>query len=143
MIFSLTSSLASIVYLPTFFFKQNLKCSVLPTKTENGQAEKAPISQCYKKEKKKLSFPMPSQKPLKVSVLPLDFPGVSLFILLTSSYSLCFCYVHSLSTVCQLQRLTYRLTLFYLVYNKQKALGLKVCARAEPHHNWKHFLPSK
>lgn len=27
------------------------------------------------------------------------------------------------------------LTLFNLVYNKQKALGLKVCARAEPCHN--------
>lgn len=33
------------------------------------------------------------------------------------------------------------LTLFNPVYNKQKALGLKVCARAESHHNQKQVLP--
>lgn len=32
------------------------------------------------------------------------------------------------------------LTLFNPVYNKQKALGLKVCARAESHHNQKQVL---
>jgi hypothetical protein len=29
----------------------------------------------------------------------------------------------------------------YLFNSKQKALGLKVCARAEPHHDMKQIFP--
>jgi hypothetical protein len=42
-------------------------------------------------------------------------------------------YVHSLSLVCFLWLLTYLWLYFFTVYNKQTALGLKVCARAETH----------
>lgn len=33
------------------------------------------------------------------------------------------------------------LTLFNIVYDKQKALDLKVCARAEPHYNQRQIFP--
>ena len=64
-------------------------------------------------------------------------PPPSLSRFLTTSYSLFFLIILCSLPVNWLLALPLDLwlTLFNPVYNKQKALGLKVCAKAESHHN--------
>ena len=61
-----------------------------------------------------------NSKPFKLNVPPFYFLCVSLFILLTSSYSVRFSYVHSLSAGCLRHLLIY--VDFNLIYSKHEAL---------------------
>jgi hypothetical protein len=81
---------------------------------------------------------------LRTERLALFLPVGLSSILLTPPYSLWFSYVYFLATGCLLGLLTYGcLHLIPFTIFKQKALGLKVCAKAEPHYNGKWFLSSK
>jgi hypothetical protein len=83
--------------------------------------------------KRKLSLSTPSQKLFKCNVPPFYFlcGSLSADFLLLSVFFLSSLPVNWLLIL----PLYPWLTLFNPVYNKQKALGLKMCARAESHHN--------
>jgi hypothetical protein len=90
--------------------------------------------------KRKFPFSTPSQKPFKENVLPFYFLCVYWspdFLLLSTIFPLCSLPVNWLLAL----PLDLWLTLFNPVHNKQEALGLKVCARAEPHNNYKQVPP--
>lgn len=129
-------------------FWLNLNCSVLPKKTQEPDAG---VKACYLRETEK-AHSWPSSTIISEVTSSLfcllkqktsnwiSLPSTSCESLYPSSLLPPILFSFFLFTSCQM---VYGSTswpivdFFNPVYSKQKALGLKACARAGSHHNWK------